>query len=68
MVTAGAPVVVPMYVAPPLPVASFGLYFGTGISLGATFGGGGYNNVSSSASLNSSAKDQLRPTIRARPR
>jgi len=38
----GAPVVVPMYVAPPLPVASFGLYFGSGISLGATFGGGGW--------------------------
>jgi hypothetical protein len=38
----GAPVVVPMYVAPPLPVASFGLYFGTGISIGATVGGGGW--------------------------
>jgi hypothetical protein len=38
----GAPVVVPMYVAPPLPVASFGLYFGSGISIGATFGGGGW--------------------------
>jgi Protein of unknown function (DUF3300) len=36
----GAPVVVPMYIAPPLPVASFGLYFGSGISIGATFGGG----------------------------
>jgi Protein of unknown function (DUF3300) len=36
----GAPVVVPMYVAPPLPVASFGLYFGSGITIGATFGGG----------------------------
>ncbi|MGP0096044.1 MAG: DUF3300 domain-containing protein [Terriglobales bacterium] len=38
----GAPVVVPMYVAPPLPVASFGLYFGSGITIGATFGGGGW--------------------------
>jgi hypothetical protein len=38
----GAPVVVPIYVPPPLPVASFGLYFGTGISIGATFGGGGW--------------------------
>ena len=26
--------------APPLPVASFGLYFGTGITIGASFGGG----------------------------
>ena len=34
----------------------------------ASTGGGGYNNVSSSASLNASAKDQFRPTIRARPR
>jgi hypothetical protein len=38
----GAPVVVPMYLAPPLPVASFGLYFGSGIAIGATFGGGGW--------------------------
>src|SRR5580692_9131929 len=38
----GAPVVVPMYVAPPLPVTSFGLYFGSGISIGAAFGGGGW--------------------------
>jgi hypothetical protein len=38
----GAPVVVPMYVAPPLPVASFGVYFGSGITIGATFGGGGW--------------------------
>ena len=38
----GAPVVVPYYVAPPLPVASFGLYFGTGITIGASFGGGGW--------------------------
>ena len=38
----GTAVVVPMYVAPPLPVSSFGLYFGSGISIGATFGGGGW--------------------------
>ncbi|MGA9988902.1 MAG: DUF3300 domain-containing protein [Terriglobales bacterium] len=38
----GASVVVPFYVPPPLPVASFGLYFGTGITIGATFGGGGW--------------------------
>ena len=38
----GAPVVVPFYVPPPLPVASVGLYFGTGITIGATFGGGGW--------------------------
>ena len=38
----GASVVVPYYVAPPLPVASFGLYFGTGITIGASFGGGGW--------------------------
>jgi hypothetical protein len=38
----GAPVVVPMYVAPPLPVASFGLYFGSGIAIGGTFAGGGW--------------------------
>ncbi len=38
----GAAVVVPMYVAPPLPVASFGLYFGSGIAVGATYGGGGW--------------------------
>jgi len=37
----GAPLVVPYYVAPPLPVASFGLYFGSGITLGASFAGGG---------------------------
>ena len=37
----GAPLVVPMYVAPPLPVASFGLYFGSGITIGATGGGWG---------------------------
>ncbi len=38
----GAPVVVPMYVTPPVPVASMGLYFGTGISIGASFGGDGW--------------------------
>jgi hypothetical protein len=38
----GGPVVVPMYVAPPLPAASFGLYFGSGITIGATFGWGGW--------------------------
>jgi hypothetical protein len=37
----GAPVVVPMYVAAPLPVASVGLYFGSGVTIGAAFGGGG---------------------------
>ncbi len=36
----GAPVVVPLYVPPPGPVAAVGLYFGTGITLGATFGSG----------------------------
>ena len=39
----GAPVVVPLYVPPPLPVASVGLYFGTGITIGAAFGGGGWS-------------------------
>jgi hypothetical protein len=38
----GAPVVVPLYVAPPLPVSSFGLYFGSGITIGAAIGGGGW--------------------------
>ncbi|MGA3317033.1 MAG: DUF3300 domain-containing protein [Candidatus Korobacteraceae bacterium] len=38
----GAPVVVPWYVAPPVPVASVGLFFGNGISVGAVFGGGGW--------------------------
>jgi len=38
----GAPVVVPWYVAPPLPVASVGLYFGNGITVGAVFAGGGW--------------------------
>jgi len=38
----GAPVVVPYYVPPPLPVASVGIYFGTPITIGAWFGGGGW--------------------------
>jgi hypothetical protein len=38
----GAPVVVPLYVPPPVPVAAVGLYFGSGISIGAAFGGGGW--------------------------
>jgi hypothetical protein len=38
----GAPVVVPLYVAPPVPIASVGLYFGSGITIGAAFGGGGW--------------------------
>jgi hypothetical protein len=38
----GAPVVVPLYVPPPIPVASVGLYFGSGITIGAVFGGGGW--------------------------
>src|SRR5277367_4306230 len=38
----GAPVVVPMYVAPPLPVASFGLYFGSGFAIGGGGWGGGF--------------------------
>ena len=38
----GAPVVVPWYVAPPVPVASVGLYFGNGITVGAVFAGGGW--------------------------
>src|SRR5271166_2953480 len=37
----GAPIVVPYYVAPPVPV-SFGLYFGTGITIGGFVGGGGW--------------------------
>jgi Protein of unknown function (DUF3300) len=38
----GTPVVVPLYVPPPVPVVTTGLYFGTGIAIGATFGGGGW--------------------------
>jgi hypothetical protein len=36
----GAPVVVPLYVPPPVPVAAVGLYFGSGVTIGASFGGG----------------------------
>ncbi len=36
----GTPVVVPMYVPPPMPVASVGVFFGSGVTVGATFGGG----------------------------
>ncbi|MGA3211795.1 MAG: DUF3300 domain-containing protein [Terriglobales bacterium] len=36
----GAPMVVPLYVPPPLQVASVGLFYGTGITIGATIGGG----------------------------
>jgi hypothetical protein len=38
----GAPIVVPYYVAPPLPVASAGIYFGAPITIGAWFGSGGW--------------------------
>jgi hypothetical protein len=38
----GAPIVVPYYVAPPVPVASVGIYFGSPIMIGAWFGGGGW--------------------------
>ena len=38
----GAPVVVPWYVAPPVPVASVGLYFGSGVTVGAVVAGGGW--------------------------
>lgn len=38
----GAPVVVPFYVPAPLPVASVGIFFGSGIAIGGTFGGGGW--------------------------
>ena len=38
----GAPIVVPYYVTPPLPVASVGIYFGAPITIGAWFGGGGW--------------------------
>ena len=38
----GAPIVVPYYVAPPLPVASVGIYFGAPITIGAWFGGAGW--------------------------
>jgi len=38
----GAPILVPYYVPPPLPVASVGIYFGAPITIGAWFGGGGW--------------------------
>jgi len=38
----GSPVVVPLYVPPPVPVASVGVFFGSGVTVGATFGGGGW--------------------------
>jgi len=38
----GAPVVVPAYVPPPVPVVTGGVFFGTGVAIGATFGGGGW--------------------------
>jgi Protein of unknown function (DUF3300) len=39
----GAPVVVPLYVPPPMPVVAAPIYFGTGITIGATVGGGGWS-------------------------
>ncbi len=36
----GAPVVVPLYIPPPVPIASVGVFFGSGVTVGATFGGG----------------------------
>jgi hypothetical protein len=38
----GASVVVPLYVPPPVPVASVGVFFGSGVTVGATLGGGGW--------------------------
>jgi len=38
----GSPVVVPLYVPPPVPVASVGLYFGTGVAVGVGGWGGGW--------------------------
>ena len=38
----GTPVVVPLYVPPPVPVASVGLYFGSGVAVGAVVAGGGW--------------------------
>ena len=38
----GAPVVVPLYVPPPVPVASVGLYFGNGVAVGAVVAAGGW--------------------------
>ena len=41
----GAPVVVPLYVPPPVPVASVGVFFGPAVTVGATFGGGGWGRL-----------------------
>ena len=38
----GAPVAVPLYVPPAVPVASAGLYFGSGVAVGAVVAGGGW--------------------------
>ncbi len=38
----GAPVVVPLYVPPPIPVAAVGIYFGTGIAFAGEGWGGGF--------------------------
>src|SRR5271157_5371079 len=38
----GTPVVVPLYVPPPVPVASVGVFFEPAVTVGATFGGGGW--------------------------
>ena len=38
----GAPIVVPAYVPPSVPVVTAGVFFGAGIAVGATFGGGGW--------------------------
>ena len=38
----GAPVAVPLYAPPPVPVASVGVFFGPAVTVGATFGGGGW--------------------------
>ena len=38
----GAPVTVPLYVPPAVPLASAGLYFGAGVAVGAVVGGGGW--------------------------
>ncbi len=38
----GSPLVVPLYVPPPVPVASVGLYFGTGVAVGVGGWGGGW--------------------------
>jgi len=38
----GTPITVPLYVPPPVPVASAGLYFGSGIAVGAVVAGGGW--------------------------